>query len=89
MAHEGNHICLHRFSFIYVMDDLWEDAYICPINVMDCTTESAIYVMELAGYGMSAYKERWRLNAVILNALRFANDKGHTSRSLSFDYCRL
>ena len=41
------------------------------------------------GYGMSAYKERWRLNAVILNALRFANDKGHTSRSLSFDYCRL
>ena len=47
MAHEGNHICLHRFSFIYVMDDLWEDAYTCPINVMDCTTESAIYVMGL------------------------------------------
>ena len=22
MAHEGNHICLHRFSFIYVMNDL-------------------------------------------------------------------
>jgi hypothetical protein len=22
MAHKGNHICLHRFSFIYVMDDL-------------------------------------------------------------------
>ena len=22
MAHEENHICLHRFSFIYVMDDL-------------------------------------------------------------------
>ena len=22
MAHEGNPICLHRFSFIYVMDDL-------------------------------------------------------------------
>ena len=47
MAHKGNHICLYRFSFIYVMDDLWEDAYICPINVMECTTESAIYVMEL------------------------------------------
>ena len=47
MAHEENHICLHRFSFIYVMDDLREDVYTCPINVMDCTTESAIYVMGL------------------------------------------
>ena len=56
MAHKGNHICLYRFSFIYVMDDLLEDAYTCPINVMDCTTKSAIYVMELAGYGMSAYR---------------------------------
>ena len=56
MAHEGNHICLYRFSFIYVMDDLWEDAYICPIYAMNRTTESAINVMELAGYGMSAYR---------------------------------
>ena len=47
MAHKGNHICLYRFSFIYVMDNLWEDAYICPVNVMNRTTESAIYVMEL------------------------------------------
>ena len=47
MAHKGNHTCLHRFSFIYVMDDLWEDAYTCPVNVMNCTTRSAIYVMEL------------------------------------------
>ena len=31
MAHEENHICLYRFSFIYVMNDLWEDAYTCPI----------------------------------------------------------
>ena len=22
MAHEGNHICLHRFSFIYALNDL-------------------------------------------------------------------
>ena len=44
---------------------------------------------ETHGYWMSAYKERWRQNTVILNALRFANDKGYTSRSLSFDYCRL
>ena len=22
MAHEGNHICLHRFSFIYTVNDL-------------------------------------------------------------------
>ena len=41
MAHKGNHICLYRFSFIYAVNDLWEDAYICPVNVMDCTTESA------------------------------------------------
>ena len=47
MAHEGNHICLHRFSFIYVTNDLWEDAYTCPVNVMNRTTESAIYVMNL------------------------------------------
>ena len=51
MAHKGNHICLHRFSFIYVTNDLREDAYTCPINVMDCTTESAIYVMELTATG--------------------------------------
>ena len=47
MAHKGNHICLHRFSFIYVMDDLREDAYTCPIYAMNCTTESAIYIMNL------------------------------------------
>ena len=47
MAHEGNHICLHRFSFIYAVNDLWEDAYTCPIYAMNRTTESAIYVMEL------------------------------------------
>ena len=47
MAHNGNHICLHRFSFIYVTNDLREDAYICPINIMNRTTKSAIYVMEL------------------------------------------
>ena len=47
MAHKGNHICLHRFSFIYVTNDLREDAYICPINIMNRTTKSAIYVMEL------------------------------------------
>ena len=51
MAHEGNHICLHRFSFIYVMSDLWEGAYTCPIYAMNCTAESAIYVMELTVMG--------------------------------------
>ena len=50
MAHKGNHICLHRFSFIYVMDDLWEDAYTCPIYAVNRTTESAIYVMELTEF---------------------------------------
>ena len=38
------------------MNDLWENAYTCPIYAVACTTESAIYVMELAGYGMSAYR---------------------------------
>ena len=50
MAHEGNHICLYRFSFIYIMDDLREDAYTCPIYAVNRTTESAIYVMELWVY---------------------------------------
>ena len=35
MAHKGNHICLYRFSFIYAVN---------------CTTESAIYVMELTEF---------------------------------------
>ena len=51
MAHEGNHICLHRFSFIYVMSDLWEGAYTCPIYAMNCTAESPIYVIELTVMG--------------------------------------
>ena len=67
MAHKGNHICLYRFSFIYIMDDLWEDAYTCPIYAVKRTTESANLRYELHhkicnlrygthGYGMSAYK---------------------------------
>ena len=50
MAHKGNHICLYRFSFIYAVNDLWEDAYICPINIMNRTTKSVIYVMELSEF---------------------------------------
>ena len=57
MAHKGNHICLYRFSFIYTVNDLWEDAYTCPVNVMNCTTESAIYVMELTVMGWVPIKE--------------------------------
>ena len=51
MAHEGNHICLYRFSFIYVTNDLREDAYTCPIYAVNRTTESALYVMELTVMG--------------------------------------
>ena len=44
-----NHICLHRF--IYAVNDLWEDAYICPINIMNRTTKSAIYAeLTVAGW---------------------------------------
>ena len=50
MAHKGNHICLHRFSFIYAVNDLWVDAYTCPIYAVNRTTESANL-----RYGMSAY----------------------------------
>ena len=57
MAQEGNHICLYRFSFIYVTNDLREDAYTCPVNAMNCTTESTIYVMELTVMGGVPIKE--------------------------------
>ena len=56
MAHKGNHICLYRFSFIYIMDDLWENAYTCLIYAMKRTTESANLRYGTHGYGMSAYK---------------------------------
>ena len=56
MAHKGNHICLYRFSFIYAVNDLWEDAYTCPINAMNCTTESANLRYGTHGYEMDAYE---------------------------------
>ena len=56
MAHEGNHICLHRFSFIYVTNDLWEDAYTCPIYTVNRTTESANLRYGTHGYEMDAYE---------------------------------
>ena len=89
MAHKGNHICLHRFSFIYVMDDLWEDAYTCPVNVMNCTTRSAIYVMELRVMGWVPIKggdDKMRSFSMSCDSPII---KGHSSRSLSFDYCHL
>ena len=73
MAHEGNHICLYRFSFIYVMDDLWEDAYTCPVNIMNRTTESAIYVMELTVMGWVPVKSKvftssnWKFDIIYYN----------------------
>ena len=47
---------LHRFSFSYAVNDLWEDAYTCPINVMNCTTESANLRYGTHGYEMDAYE---------------------------------
>ena len=35
------------FLFLYTVNALWEDAYTCPINAVNCTTKSAIYVVEL------------------------------------------
>ena len=62
MAHEGNHICLHRFSFIYTVNDLWEDAYICPIYAMKRTTESANLSYGTLGYKMDAYEGMAKIN---------------------------
>ena len=86
IAHEGNHICLHRFSFIYVMNDLWEDAYTCPVNVMNCTSESANLRYGTHGYEMSAYEITAKFKR--FNALWFVDVKGHTSRSFIFGFCR-
>ena len=56
IAHKENNICSYRFSFIYVMADLWEGAYTCPIYTVNRTTESANLRYGTHGYGMSAYK---------------------------------
>ena len=34
------------FIRLLYTNDLWEDAYTCPIYAMNCTKKSAIYVME-------------------------------------------
>ena len=62
MAHEGNHICLHRFSFIYAVNALWEDAYTCPIYAMNRTTESANLRYGTLGYKMNAYEGMAKIN---------------------------
>ena len=62
IAHKENNICLYRFSFIHVMDDLWEDAYICPIYTVNCTTESANLRYGTPGYGMDAYEGMAKIN---------------------------
>ena len=62
MAHEGNHICLHRFSFIYAVNALWEDAYTCPIYAMNRTTESANLRYGTLGYKMNAYEGMVKIN---------------------------
>ena len=56
---------LHRFSFIYAVNDLWEDAYTCPINVMNRTTKSAIYVMELTVRGWMPMREWQKLICIL------------------------
>ena len=62
MAHEGNHICLHLFSFIYAVNALWEDAYTCPIYAMNRTTESANLRYGTLGYKMDAYEGMAKIN---------------------------
>ena len=62
IAHKENNICLYRFSFIYAVNDLWEDAYTCPINAMNCTTESANLRYGTHGYEMDAYEGMAKIN---------------------------
>ena len=69
MAHEGNHICLHRFSFIYAVNALWEDAYTCPIYAMNRTTESANLRYGTLGYKMDAYEGMAKINLHSQNKL--------------------
>ena len=38
------------FIRLLYTNDLWKDAYTCPIYAMNCTTKSAIYVMELSEF---------------------------------------
>ena len=52
------------------MNDLWEDAYTCPIYAMNCTTKSAIYVMEKDGFVELIGKENFHKN--IVDALDYA-----------------
>ena len=47
MVHEGKHICLHRFSFIYAMNR---------------TTESANLRYGTLGYKMDAYEGMAKIN---------------------------
>ena len=65
MAHKGNHICLYRFSFIYAVNDLWEDTYTCLIYAVNRTTESAIYVKELTVMEWTPMRE-WQKSIYIL-----------------------
>ena len=92
MAHEGNHICLYRFSFIYAVNDLWEDAYICQIYTVNCTTGSAIYVMELTvmGWvpilGSTARNMDWRIFIDTILRLLYTKPTSKSLTNNSYDY---
>ena len=92
MAHKGNHICLHRFSFIYAVNDLREDAYICPIYAVNCTTGSAIYVMELTVMGLvpilgsAARNMDWRIFIDTIPRLLYTKPTSKSQTNNSYDY---
>ena len=50
-AHKGNHICLYDFSFSLHCECLVGERLYMPINAVNCTTKSAIYVVELSVMG--------------------------------------
>ena len=47
IAHEENNICLHDFSFSLHCECLVGGRLYMPDQRMNCTTKSAIYVVEL------------------------------------------
>ena len=80
------------FIRLLYMDDLWEDAYICLVNVMDCTTKSAIYIMELTvmGWvpilGSAARNTDWRIFIDTILRLLYTKPTSKSQTNNSYDY---
>ena len=74
------------------MDDLWEDAYTCPIYAVKRTTEAAIYVMELTVrggvpiLGSTARNSDWWFFIDTILRLLYTNPTSKSQTNDSYDY---